>query len=310
MDRKVSIIIPCRNEEKTIGKCLESVLSQDYPKENLEVLVIDGMSKDRTREIVKEYPFVKLIENKKKITPVALNLGIKESEGEVIIRMDAHAKYENDYIKKCVKYLKEYNADNVGGIIKTVPKSNTLTSKAIAISLSSSFGAGGSYFRIGAKEPVWVDTVFGGCYKREVFDRIGLFNESLVRSQDMELNLRLKSSGGRILLAPDIVAHYYPKDNLKDFFLHNIKDGVWAIYPLKFVRTPLKLRHYIPLIFVLTLPISIWPYIPLSFYFSFKTALKEKDARYFFIMPLIFFVRHFGYGIGSIGGLFKLLKIK
>ena len=307
---EVSIIIPCRNEEKYIGKCLDSIINQDFPKENLEVLVIDGMSEDKTKEIIEkyanQYSFIKLLENSKKFTPFGLNIGVKEAKGEIILRMDAHASYEKDYISKCLKYLKEYNADNVGGILKTLPAENTISAEAIALSLSHPFGVGTSYFRLGAKEPREVDTVFGGCYKREVFEKIGLFNENLKRSQDIEFNLRLKRTGGKILLVPDIISYYYPKSNLEDFFLHNFEDGTWAVLPLKFVKTPLKLRHYIPLIFVLTLPLSIWPYIPISLFFSAQIAFCEKDPRLFFVMPLIFATRHFGYGLGSIFGLIKL----
>ena len=307
----LSVIIPCRNEEKFIANCLDSVLEQDYSKDSVEILVIDGASTDKTKEIVGEYsqkyPFIKLISNPNKFTPFALNLGIKSSKGEILVRLDAHAKYQKDYISKCVKYLNEYRADNAGGLLRTIPKKDTLTARAIALALSSFFGAGNSAFRTGVEKPIWVDTVFGGCYRKEIFAKIGLFNENLIRSQDMEFNLRLKRAGGKILLAPDITAYYYPKSNLKDFFVHNIKDGIWAIYPLKFVKFPLKLRHYIPLIFVLTLPLSIFPYIFVSLYFSFKIAIKEKDLRLFFVMPIVFFVRHFGYGIGSLWGIVKLI---
>lgn len=311
MEKSVSVIIPCRNEEKFIEKCLDSIIQQDYPKDKLEVLVVDGMSEDKTKDIVKtyseRYSFVKLLENRKKFTPFGLNIGIKGAKGEVIIRMDAHAGYEKDYISKCLKYLNEYDADNVGGIMRTMPSKDTVSAKAIAICLSNIFGAGDSSFRTGSDKPKWVDTVFGGCYKKEVFDRIGLFNENLLRSQDMELNLRLKRAGGKILLVPDAVAYYYPKSNFKDFFLHNLKDGVWAVYPLKFVKFPLKLRHYIPLVFVLTLPLNIWLYFPVSLFFSAKIAFREKDFRLFFIMPLAFGARHIGYGLGSIFGLLKLV---
>ena len=288
----VSIIIPCRNEEKFIGKCLDSILAQDYPKDRLEVLVVDGMSEDGTREIVERYTdmslrarslachceqseaisardklrnlgiatslpalamTLKLLNNPKKVTPCALNIGIKNAKGEIILWMSAHSRYEKDYISKCVKYLKEYDADNVGGVMITLPRDNAFIGKAIATVLSHPFGVGNSVFRTGAKEPKWVDTVFGGCYKKEVFDKIGLFNESLVRSQDMEFNLRLKKTGGKILLAPDIVSYYYPKSNLKDFFIHNFEDGSWVTYPLKFGIKAFSWRHLIPLFFILGL---------------------------------------------------------
>ena len=324
----ISIIIPCHNEEKFIRDCLDSLIANDYPKENLEVLVVDGMSEDKTREIIEsylvKYPFIKILDNQKKFTNFAFNIGIKNAKGEIIMLMGAHAGYQKDYVSKCIRYLREYNADNVGGIIKTVPQENTIVAKSIAHVLSSSFGVGGSVFRKGSKKIREVDTVFGGCYKREDFDKIGLFNENLVRSQDMEFNIRLRKAGGKILLVPDIVSYYYPKPTLKDFFLHNFEDGIWAVYPLKFVKVPLKLRHYIPLIFVLGLlgtgllgiffPIFFWlflfiigVYFLVSIYSSFKIMIGEKDFRYFFLMPIAFACRHFGYGLGSIWGLIKLI---
>lgn len=341
----ISIIIPCRNEEKFIGRCLNSVITQDYPKEKLEVLVIDGMSEDKTKEIIKEYsqkyPFIKLLENPQKFTPFGLNIGIKEAKGKIIIRMDSHASYQLDYVSKCLRYLREYKADNVGGVIKTLPKENTAVAKAIAIALSHPFGAGGSYFRtlggnkvlpsktrhgsyfrLGAEKPRWVDTVFGGCYKREVFEKIGLFSEKLIRSQDIEFNRRLKRAGGKILLVPEIVAFYYPQANLKNFLKHNLSDGTWTTYPLKFGIKIFSLRHLIPLIFVLSLMISailifffpvFWKlflfilsfYFLVSLYFSIKIAEKEKNFGYLFLMPIIFASRHFGYGFGSFLGFIK-----
>jgi glycosyltransferase involved in cell wall biosynthesis len=311
MGKFVSIIIPCRNEQDFIAECLDSVVAQNFYKDNLEVLVVDGMSEDKTRQIIKEYaekhPFIKLKENPKKIAPCALNMGIKSAKGDVIMRMDAHAVYAEDYVSKCLKYMEEYKADNVGGIIKTVTRKQGLMPKAITICLSHFFGAGNSLFRIGAEKPVWSDTVFGGCYKKSIFDKIGLFNENLERSQDMEFNLRLKRAGGKILLAPDIISYYYSKSSLKDFFWHNIKDGTWSVYSLKFVKMPFSLRHYVPLIFVLTLPLSFWPYILVSLYFSFKIAAKEKRTGLFFVMPLVFGTRHLAYGLGSLAGIIKLL---
>ena len=325
----VSIVIPCLNEEKYIKECLSSLEKQDYPKERLEVFFMDGMSEDRTVEIIKEemvkHPWIKVFKNKDKFTPFAFNLGIKNSKGKVIIFLGAHATYEKDYVSKCVRYLKECKADNVGGIEKVVPKENTLVAKAIAVSLSYSFGAGNAPYRTGSKEPREVDTVFGGCYRKEVFNKIGFFNEKLFRSQDMELNMRLKKAGGKIMLIPDIIVRYHPKSDLIGFWKHNILDGVWAIYPLKFVKTPLKLRHLLPFIFVLSL-ISlliagffcpscfklflgiILLYLAVNLYFSFSVSLKEKDLRYFFILPLVFAVRHFGYGLGSLLGLIKIFK--
>jgi len=307
----VTVIIPCRNEEKFIGKCLDSIIANDYPEERLEALVVDGMSEDETKEIIKKYTnkhsFLRLLENPKKITPAAMNIGIKNAKGNVIIKMDAHSLYPKDYISKCVEYLERSGVDNIGGVLKTIPFKNTIVAKAIAISFSHIFGAGGSYFRTGSKESREVDTVAFGCYWKKTFEKIGLYNEKMAKIEDLELNYRLRKAGGKIMLFPDIMAYYYPSsENFKDFFLHNFTDGIWSTYPLKY-GFKVSLRHYLPLIFVLTLPLSVWPYLLLSLFFSLQIATKEKAFRLFFLMPLVFAVRHFGYGIGSILGIMKLL---
>ncbi len=323
----VSIIIPCRNEERFIAKCLDSILKQDYPKENLEVLVVDGMSEDKTKEIIKEYAsknsFIKILENPERFTPFGLNIGIKKAKGEYIVRMDSHAEYLPDYVSKCLKFSQESKADNVGGAIRTLPAKNTIAALAIAKVLSHPFGAAGSHFRTGSSKIRQVDTVFGGCYKKAVFEKIGYFNEKLIRSQDIEFNKRLKKAGGKILLVPEISAIYYPQANLSDFSKHNFNDGVWTIYPLKFGVRIFSFRHLIPLFFVLGFLGSLilgffffWAklvfilifgtYLLLNLFFSFSIAFKE-GFNYLIYLPFAFFSRHFGYGLGSIFGLIKII---
>jgi glycosyltransferase involved in cell wall biosynthesis len=323
----VSIIIPCKNEEKFIAKCLDSILIQDFAKENLEVLVIDGASEDKTKEIVRsyarKYPFIKLLENAQKYTPFGLNIGVKAAQGDIIMRMDAHAGYENDYIAKCVKYSQESGADNVGGRIRTVPADQTSEAKAVAICLSHPFGVASS-FRLGSANPREVDTVFGGCYKKEVFKKIGYFNEKLLRSQDYEFNLRLRAAGGKIIMFPDILATYYPQATLWGFLKHNFEDGFWVTYPLKFKIKYFGFRHLLPLIFVLTIILLgllslIFPifrllfelliifYLFLTILFSWQIALKNKNFGLTTDMLIAFLSRHFGYGLGSLWGLVKIL---
>ena len=324
----ISVIIPCRNEKQFIAECLDSVIQQDYPKQKMEIFVMDGMSEDNTRNIVREYSkknsFIKLFKNHKRIKPIALNIAIKKANGRYVIIMDGHAKYRSDYISKCIETSIKYEADNVGGIWRIMPTKDTIINKSIIFASSSVFGAGNAYYRKGySKKIKEVDTVFGGCYKKEIFDKIGLFNENLARSQDMEFNIRLKKAGGKILLNPEIVSYYYPKSTLKEFFKHNFTDGIWAIYPLKFVKIPLKLRHFVPLSFILSLLISgifgiffplfswlflfiIATYILFSLYFSINIAYNKKDVKYLFLMPITFACRHFGYGLGSLWGLIKL----
>lgn len=327
----VSVIIPCRNEEKYIGKCLDSIISQNWPKDRIEVLAIDGASEDKTRKIIedysKKYQFIKLLENPKKYTSFGLNIGIKAAKGEIIIRMDCHATYEKNYISKCIKYLNEYKVDNVGGFMITVSRNDTLLGKTIATVLSHRFGVGNAVFRTGAKNPILVDTVFGGCYRKEIFEKIGYFNENLPRGQDMDFNLRLRKSGGKILLVPEIKSFYYARSDFESFWHHSFMDGKELIYPLKFGVVIFSWRHLIPLAFVSSLIVFgllaffslkfLWLflvflslYLLINLYFSAKIYFTKKDFRYLFLAPITFATLHIGYGIGSVYGLLKLFGSK
>lgn len=323
----ISIIIPCRNEEMFIGKCLDSVLLNDYQREKLELFVVDGMSDDRTQEIVEryceKYPFIKLLKNNKRIVPAALNIGIRNAKGQVIMRLDAHNSYEKNYISQCASYLQEYAADNVGGRWITLPGNNTLIAKSISQVLSSPFGVGNALFRIGSKMPKYVDTVPFGCYRRDVFEKIGLFNEHLVRNQDIEFNLRLKKSGGKILLVPNIVSYYHARSDLKALFKQNFWNGFWVIYSNKFARLPFSIRHLVPFAFVFSLISSFGvsffckPFTYLFFLitglymitnmvFSFSIAL-QKGLKYFPFLLTSFLILHISYGLGSLWGIMKIL---
>jgi len=323
----VSVIIPCRNEENFIGKCLDSIIANDYPKDKLEVLVIDGMSEDGTRAVLKQYtglyPFIRVLDNHKKITPSALNVGVKNAKGEIIIRKDAHSTYEKDYISKCVRYLREYDADNVGGIWITVPRNDSLMAKAIVFSLSHPFGVGNAHYRIGRQtEPRLVDTVPFGCFRKDVFDRIGLFDEAYPRNEDIEFNTRLRKAGGKILLVPGIVVHYYARSTFRAFCIHNFDNGLKVIDLLKFDRRLVSWRHLTPLVFTFSLVasavLSLFStafllafmalygfYMFVNLWFSIEIMFREKNIRFLFLMPLTFSVLHLTYGLGSIWGIAK-----
>ncbi|MBU1853990.1 MAG: glycosyltransferase family 2 protein [Candidatus Omnitrophica bacterium] len=332
----VTVIIPCLNEKDFIGNCLDSVIANDYPKDVLEVLVIDGISKDGTREILQEYaekyPFVSMLENHKSITPAALNVGVRHAKGEIIVRMDAHSTYEGSYISKCVRYLDEYKADNVGGIWVTVARNGSLIAKAITISLSHTFGVGNAYYRVGRpKEPMWVDTVPFGCYRKDIFNKVGFFDETVPRNEDIEFNARLRKSGGKILLVPDIAINYYARTDLKQFIRHNFDNGLKVTYPFNLHRMIFSWRHLIPFIFVVSLFVSlgVWwlscpfgvtclmglsmflsivgVYLLVNSYFSVKVAIREKDLKILFLVPVVFALLHLSYGTGSVCGLLKCL---
>jgi len=328
----VSLIILCRNEEKFISSCLDSVIANDYPKNKLEVLVVDGMSEDGTREIVnkyeRQYSFIRMINNPKKHIPFAYNEGIKNSNGDLIMIMSAHAIYEKDYIRKCVSASLKYNADNVVGIWKILPRGNGSIDKAIVLALSSSFGVGNAKYRTDSykqKEVEYVDTGAYGCYKKSVFKNVGLFNENLIRGEDMEFNLRLKKAGGKIILVPEAIVYYYARTDFRSFCKHNLRNGAWAIIPFKHSSAlPVSLRHLVPLAFVsslitagavsLFLPIFFWlflfiigSYLLCNIYFSARIAVNKMDIIYFFIMPVIFGSLHITYGLGSLWGLMKVV---
>jgi glycosyltransferase involved in cell wall biosynthesis len=327
---EVSIILPCRNEQKYIGKALDSLLANDYPKEKMEVFVVDGMSTDQTRAIVHSYsekfPHIRLLDNPKMIVPSALNIAIQNAMGQIVIRMDAHNVYEETYVSMCVRYLREYDVDNVGGMWIILPGSDTLLSKGIALAIAHPFGAGNAYYKIGSKEPKYVDTVPFGCYKREVFDRIGCFDEELIRNQDDEFNLRLIKSGGKILLAPDIKSYYYARDSLSKLWRMYFQYGYFKPLVAKKVGSVLTWRQLVPALFVMSLFVSgglsminhnfVWILSSIVFLYcsanvsaSFLIA-RASELKYLFVLPFIFGVIHFGYGLGYLKGILDFIVMK
>lgn len=251
----VSIVIPVYNEECYIEKCILSLLQQDYRKEQMEWIFIDGGSSDNTVLIIKKYmqkypELIKLYDNPNKTVPYAMNIGIKSSVGKYIIRLDAHSEYSEDYISKCVYYLEKTDADNVGGVIET--KGKGYVGNAIALMLSSKFGVGDSKFRTNGKSG-YVDTVPFGAFRREVFTKYGLYNEKLTRNQDIELNYRIRKNGGKIYMAEDIKLKYYCRNRIKEIVAMAIKDGKWNVITMKLCPGAMGIRHFVPLTFLLSL---------------------------------------------------------
>ena len=335
----ISVICPIYNEEKYIVKCIESVINQDYPKNDLEVIFVDGMSTDKTRELisgyVSHYPYIRIIDNPQRIVPVALNIGIKESKGEVVIRLDAHAEIPNNYFSELVKNLKDLNADNVGGVCRTLPANDTDTCIAIANVLSSSFGMGNSYFRIGAKEVMSVDTVPFGCFRREIFNKIGYFDEELIRNQDDEFNGRIIKNGGKIYLLPQLTINYYARDTVRKVYRMFNQYGLFKPLVNKKLGSPATLRQFFPLLFVLGLMCGpffllfsllsvgivkqisnclLYSYLSvIACYFGLAAVFALKDtrkAKCVLIQIMVYFVVHFGYGWGYLCGLFRLFTGK
>ena len=322
----LSVIVPIYQEEKYISKCIDSMLSQDYPKDDLEIILVDGMSKDRTREIVAtytaKYPFIRMIDNPERIAPCAMNRGIKEAKGDVIIRLDAHVYYPKNYFSLLVEKLNELpGAENVGALCNTLPVNDSITAQSIAAVLSSSFGMGNSHFRVGADKEMEVDTVPFGCFHRSIFDKVGLYDEELVRNQDDELNARIIKAGGKIYLIPQLVCEYYARDTAKKVYKMFYQYGVFKPLVNKKLGSPATVRQFFPLFFVLGLlvgpvvclflPVLWWAYfavIMLWFVLATSFSLKDsKNLKRILTQNWIYFVVHFGYGWGYIVGIYKVL---
>jgi len=332
MNKKITIIIPCFNEEKYIAACLDSVLNFDYNQKNMEIFVVDGMSNDNTREIVKEYEkkcnIIKLIDNKKRTVPTAMNIGIKNAKGEIIIRMDVHSVYPKDYISKLVYWLNKLNADNVGGVWDIIPANDSLEAQAIAYSTSHPFGIGNAQYRISnKKEPYEVDTVPFGCYKKEIFERIGLFDTDLTRNQDDELNGRLIQSGGKIFLIPDLRIKYFARENFNKMFKMFYQYGYFKPLVNIKLNAPTALRQFVPPLFVLFLIFGIilsffgkvffilflcglCIYFSVNCFVSYKISKKKKNLKLFPYLIKSFFLIHFSYGIGYLKGIMDFIILK
>jgi len=312
-----------RNEERYIAQCLASVVRQNYPKDLTEVLVIDGMSQDSSREIVRafvrKYVFVKLLNNSKKVTTSALNKGIMESKGRIIVRVDAHCVIAPDYITCCVDALQRTGAENVGGLMR--PIGTTFLEKGIAVAMSSPFGVGFGKFHYSEKE-MFVDTVYLGAYRREVFEKTGLYDEEAYYGEDDELNYRLIKSGGRIFLSPTIRSQYFPRSSLLALCKQYYRYGRGKTWTIRKHGRLGSWGHLMPATFVLSIILSIVLYIvnPVfgwliagigGSYFisaslvSAKNALKE-GWEYLPILPLIFSTLHFSYGIGFLEGIISM----
>ncbi len=313
----VSVIVPMRNEEQHIGRCLESIISQDYPRNLMEVLVIDGMSQDVSRDIVegfiRKYNFVRLLDNPKQFTTSALNRGIMESDGEVIIRVDAHCSVNSDYVNCCVSALKKSEAGNVGGLMK--PAGTTFMEKAIGFAMCSPFGIGGGKFHYCEKD-MFVDTVYLGAYPREVLEKIGLYDEEAHYGEDDELNYRLIRSGGKIFLSPSIESRYYPRSSLRALWKQYYHYGCGKARTVRKHGKPASLRHIAPPVFVISVigglvlfafnPMYWWLFVGLLASYFFSAILVSaiigfrKGWKFIPVLPIIFMTLHFSYGTGFI----------
>jgi succinoglycan biosynthesis protein ExoA len=323
----VSIIMPLRNEAKYIERGLASVLAQDYPADRFEVLVVDGMSDDGTRDILQRMvarliaddsaPAVLLLDNPARIVPPALNIALQHASGEIVIRVDGHCEIAPDYVRRCVSALDKTGADCVGGPMVTIGE--TPAAKAIALAQSSRFGVGGVAFRTGKEQAGYVDTLAFGAYRRSVFNLIGGFDEELVRNQDDEFNFRLTQAGGKIWLDPAIRSAYYSRASLPGLWRQYYQYGMYKVRVMQKRRGVASWRHLVPGAFVVGLLVS------------FLVALAARQPRYALaaavpyagangiasvwtgrsswrslpLLPVAFLILHLSYGLGFLMGLWR-----
>jgi len=316
-----------RNEEQHIAKTLESLLVQTYPRECYELIVIDGQSSDRSLEIVEDLrrsaPGIRILTNSAGIVPIALNLGILNARGEIIIRADAHTVYPSHYIETCVRCLEETGADNVGGPILTVPANGSLSARLVGAVLSNPFGVGNSRFRTSSREGL-VDTVPFGTFRKELFQRIGLFNETLVRNQDKELNARIRNTGGTIYLSLALTTLYYPTDSFPTLLRQTYVNSRWHVYTFRQNAGALSTRHVLPACFaavlitlmigsfvtnlgLLALGCLLTIYMVAAVYFSMRI-FQHNTPVLLLALPFAFLCFHLAYGLGTMAGLRFLLQ--
>lgn len=327
VNKTVSIVIPCRNEENYIEQCIKSFLVQSYPQELIEIIVADGMSTDNTRKIIdemkKEHKNIKLLDNLKLSAPTGMNLGIKESKSDIIIIFGAHAYADKDFVRENVLALEGKDIGCAGGVITTI--NDSIKGEAIAEAMSCPFGVGNALFRYAEKE-AFVDTVGFGAYDRKFIIDIGLFDEELVRNQDDELNFRVQKAGKKILLNPKIKATYFSRGDFKKLWRQYYQYGFWKVRVIQKHKKPASIRHLIPLMFVLFLLgggilsifskfifigylLTLLLYLLLDLTFSVKIC-KKKSIKHLPYLFITFPILHISYGVGFIMGLFNFYIFK
>ncbi len=319
----VSVLMPVRNDASYIERSLSAVLAQDYPRDRMEVIVADGLSDDGTRDIIAalqlQNPNIRLVDNPEKIVSTGLNAALRIAKGEIIIRVDGHCEVASDYARLCVAHLTEADIDCVGGPLDTLGE--TYVASAIAAAMSSTFGVGGSAFRVGTEGARLVDTVAFPAYKRETIRHAGDFDEELVRNQDDEYNYRLRKLGGHILLSPDVRARYYSRSSFFKLWKQYLQYGYWKVRVMQKHPLQMQPRQFVPALFIIALVALLItaPFLIVNRWLLVATliayaglglaasvsAARKTDWRLLPLLPIAFTIIHFAYGSGFLLGLIR-----
>ena len=314
----VTIAMPCLDEAAFIEACLDGVRRQDYPGDRIEILVADGGSTDGTQAILErlcaEDPRIQMVGNPQRLQAAGMNAMIRRARGDVIVRMDVHSDYAQDYVRRCIEVLDRTGADNVGGAPRV--RGRTTFQRAVCAALRSPLGVGGA--------PNWseknegeVDSVFNGAFRRRVFETAGLYDPRAVTNEDAELNQRLRAAGGRIYLSRDVVVHYYPRASLPSLVRQYFRYGQGRARTLLKHRRLLSPRPLIPFLMVsgglaLVLVPWLWPLAPWAFG-AYALAVVAEAVRVsrgdsLALAPLVavvFPAFHVSHGVGMMHGLLR-----
>ena len=319
----ISLLLPIRNEEVYIPACINSLRAQDYPAGRVEILVADGMSTDHTRQIVTDWMQqdrrVRIYNNPQQIVPTGLNLLIPQAKGDILIRVDGHCVLASDYVSKCVRHLLNGDVDGVGGPMHSIGQD--LISQATAIAMSSKFGVGNSSFRTETGQTKLADTVPFPAYTREIIEKVGLYDEELVRNQDDEYNYRIRKAGGKILLAEDVHSDYFSRGSFAKLWRQYFQYGFWKVRVFQKHPRQMSPRQFVPPLFVLALLSAAvlafavpWGWYALVgllgvYLFACLAAAffygKGQKTVVVLLLPLAYTIIHTSYGLGFLIGLLR-----
>jgi glycosyltransferase involved in cell wall biosynthesis len=324
---KVSVIIPCRDEEKTIRLLLEALHGQTFPTGQMEVVISDGHSKDRTRQVIEGFQSkhtdltIKVVDNTARTIPAALNTAIQHAAGEIIVRLDAHSVPQPDYVQRCVENLEAGKGKNVGGVWQIEPGDDTWVARSIAAAAAHPLGVGDAKYRY-TDNPEAVDTVPFGAFYRKLIDEIGGFDETLLANEDYEFNARVRQSGGVVWLDPDIKATYFARHSLSALAKQYWRYGYWKVRMLRRYPGTVRWRQALPPAFIFSILILIllsfaWPqawlilglevvsYALALLLVGLQVALTQKSLSHLIGVPLAIATMHFSWGCAFLWSLSK-----
>ena len=327
MPPKISVIVPCFNEESTIAGLLEAIRNQSVSLADLEVVIADGMSTDKTRQIIEQYTrdshhmSLYLIDNPLRIIPAALNRAIEVSKGDFVVRLDAHSAPTLDYVERCLVVLEETGAANVGGVWEIQPGAETWMARAIAAAASHPLGAGDARYRISG-EPGPVDTVPFGAFRREWLEKVGPFNEELLTNEDYEYNVRIRKAGGVVWFNPSIRSIYFARPDLHTLARQYWRYGFWKVRMLRLYPDTLRWRQALPPIFVLItillvalafyfplarllLAVQLGAYLLVTTFTGLLESIRRKDMGLILGFPPTIWTMHFSWGAGFLWSVLK-----